>query len=127
MLAAYILFTGWQATIVFMESSDEGMNTYIGLSGLFLTQNGVCATLIFFLNFRSKNFTMKAIFDKYLDDHPSLPNNDMNRDLRQEILKQHQNDDWYPSRDEITTYISIGKISTNKQSSALGAGIQTFF
>ena len=65
----WILWTAWQATMVFMESSEDGVDTYVGLSGLFLTQNGVCATIIFYLNIKSKDFTMKAIFDKYIEEH----------------------------------------------------------
>jgi hypothetical protein len=50
LLVAYLLFTGWQFAIVF---SDREQNTYTGLSGIFLTQNGVCATLLIYINIRA--------------------------------------------------------------------------
>ena len=62
MLSSYILFAGWQFTMVFMDPE----NNYNGLSACFLTQNGVCATFIIFINLRTGKFTMRAIWQKFL-------------------------------------------------------------
>jgi len=69
---------------------------------------------------------MKTLLDKFLDKN-SNHEHDPNRDLTQEIQAQHKDDQYIPSFEDVFEFISIGKISTNKQNSALGAGIHTYF
>lgn len=78
LLAGYACFTAWQFFIVFTEPA--GLSTYVGLSGVFLTQNGLIATFIIFINLKTHKFTLKTIFDNYLDPAPQQAS-DPNRDL----------------------------------------------
>lgn len=87
--------------MVFVESAGE-KNTFTGLSGVFLTQNGVCATFFLFMNIKAKKFTMKAIFDSLMNiKSPDQAPKDPNRDLKTEILEQHKDEKWFPNYSEI--------------------------
>jgi hypothetical protein len=124
MLAAYLSWTAWQFVIVFVDSGNS--NTYTGLSGIFLTQNGVCATFFLFVNIKAKKFTMKSIFETYLYPNIDSKAKDPNRDLKQEVAAQQKDETWFPSINEVLQYVSIGKVSDDKQASAMGAGLQTW-
>jgi hypothetical protein len=125
LLVGYGCFTAWQFFIVFSEANLK--STYTGLSAIFLTQNGVCATLIIFINLRASSFNLQAIFDKFLGAASSQTALDAKRDLQQEIIEQTKNEKWYPNVAEIFDFISIGRISKEKQSSLMGAGLKSYF
>ena len=61
------------------------VNTYIGLSAIFLTQNGVCVAAFLFINLNTSKASLRHFLNKYLDKSDSVPDPNRNCDLLDEV------------------------------------------
>lgn len=61
-LVQYLLVTAWQFIMAFRKDK----NNFVVLSAVFLTQNGLCATIAVFLNLKVAKFNLFSIIQKHL-------------------------------------------------------------
>ena len=106
-LVQYLLVTTWQFIMAFRNNQ----NNFVVLSATFLTQNGLCATLVMFLNLKVAKFNLYNIIQKHLRTTGEDIDPSRDDDINEEVIKQHKDEKWFPNEADLTDLISIGRIS----------------
>jgi hypothetical protein len=124
-LFSMLCFVAWQFSITF--ASIYMAFNFQGLSAVFLTQSGVIATIIVYLNLYENKFNLSYFLTKFMKkgERHERPDPERTNNLQEEIDEQKANDDWMPTMYEVFDMITIGKVSERKMLNAFGAGFQS--